>query len=177
MPYDIRQFIEDLKEAGELIEIDEEVDWNYEISAYEILSGYFDGPAFLFNNIKGVKSGRVLVGHFAGSYQKPHKRHAICLGLDPNMDRASWVRGASRAIGTMLKPVEVATRIGLSLSCVRGMLRRGELPALVLRRGCGRSRTRSIYRVPETALTQWLEDRPWVGPERFHPKKRKRGTP
>lgn len=110
MPYDIRQFIEDLKKAGELIEIDEEVDWNYEISAYEILSGYFDGPAFLFNNVKGSKTGaRVLVGHFAGSYQKPHKRHAICLGLDPNIDRATWVRQASRSIGTMLKPVEVAT--------------------------------------------------------------------
>jgi 4-hydroxy-3-polyprenylbenzoate decarboxylase len=112
MSYDIRDLIEDLKKRGELIEIDEEADWNYEIPAYEVISGRFDGPAFLFNNIKGVPKGpRVLVGHFSGSFRRPHKRLAVCLGLSPSIDRPTWVREVSAAMGTMLKPVEVATGV------------------------------------------------------------------
>ena len=110
MGYDTRDFVEDLKKAGELVEIDEEVDWNYEIPAYEVISGRFDGPAFLFNNIKGIPKGpRVLVGHFSGSFRRPHKRIAVCLDLPPTLDRAEWFQGAMSAMGTMLKPVEVAT--------------------------------------------------------------------
>lgn len=110
MGYDTRDFVEDLKKAGELVEIDDEVDWNFEIPAYEVISGRFDGPAFLFNNIKGISRGpRVLVGHFSGGFRRPHKRIAICLGLPPTIDRATWILMSAEAMGTMLKPVEVAT--------------------------------------------------------------------
>ena len=110
MPYDTRDFVEDLKKAGELVEIDDEVDWNYEIPAYEVISGRFDGPAFLFNNIKGIPKGpRVLVGHFSGSFKRPHKRVAISLGLSPAIDRTSWVSEAASAMSTLMRPVEVAT--------------------------------------------------------------------
>jgi len=99
-----------LRKAGELVEIDEEVDWNYEIPAYEVISGRFDGPAFLFNNIKGAPEGsRVLVGHFSGSFRRPHKRVAICLGVPPSVDRTGWINAARSAMDVMLKPVEVAT--------------------------------------------------------------------
>ena len=110
MGYDIRDFVEDLRKAGELVEINDEVDWNYEIPAYEVISGRFAGPAFLFNNIKGIPKGhRVLAGHFSGSYRKPHRRIAMCLGIPPDADRATFVRMASKAFETLLKPVEVAT--------------------------------------------------------------------
>jgi len=71
---DTREFAERLKEHGELVEIDEEVDWNYELPAMELLSGRMNGPAFLFNNIKDTPNGegRVLAGHFSGSFRKPH---------------------------------------------------------------------------------------------------------
>ena len=110
MAYDLRDFVGDLKKAGELVEINDEVDWNYEISAYEVISGRFAGPAFLFNNIKGIPKGaRALVGHFAGSFRRPHRRIAMCLGIPPDLDRATFYNMASKAMGTMLKPVEVAT--------------------------------------------------------------------
>src|SRR3989304_9545461 len=106
MAYDLRDFVEDLKKAGELVEINDEADWNYEISAYEVISGRFAGPAFLFNNIKGIPKGtRVLVGHFAGSFQRPHRRIAMCLGIPPDVDRATFYSMASKARGAMLKPV------------------------------------------------------------------------
>src|SRR3972149_11007237 len=109
MAYDIRDFVEDLKKAGELVEINDEVDWNYEISAYEVISGRFAGPAFLFDNIKGISRGaRVLVGHFAGSFRRPHRRIAMCLGIPPDVDRATFYNMASKPMGPMLKPVEGA---------------------------------------------------------------------
>lgn len=58
MAYDLRDFVEGLRTAGELVETDDEVDWNFEIPAYEVLSGRFGGPAFLFNNIKGIPTGQ-----------------------------------------------------------------------------------------------------------------------
>src|SRR3972149_4928921 len=51
----------------------------------------------------------MLVGHFAGSFQRPHRRIAMCLGIPHDVDRATFYSMASKAMGTMLKPVEVAT--------------------------------------------------------------------
>ncbi|RJX19997.1 MAG: UbiD family decarboxylase [Desulforudis sp.] len=110
MGYDLRDFLTDLKKAGELVEIDEEVDWNYEISAYEVISGRFDGPAFLFNKIKGIQPGpRVAASIFSGSFRRPHKRNAICFGIDPGLDRVGWFTELARRMSSMLRPVEVAT--------------------------------------------------------------------
>ena len=72
MAYDLRDFIADLKKVGELVEVDREVDWNYEISAFEVMSGRVGVPAFLFNKIKGTPEGqaRMLVGFFAGTFRR-----------------------------------------------------------------------------------------------------------
>ena len=109
MSYDTRDFIEDLKKAGELVEINDEVDWNYEISAFEVMSARVGGPAILFNNIKGNKEGKVLVGHFAGTFRKPHRRIAVALGMDPNTDFLDFVQGFNKRAENYLKPVEVAS--------------------------------------------------------------------
>ena len=109
MAYDLRDFIDDLKSAGELVEIDDEVDTDFEISAYDVISGRFSGPAILFNNVKGAKGYRVLVGHIAGSFQRPHKRIAIGFGLSPDLTRTEWFLEARKSISNMLRPVEVAT--------------------------------------------------------------------
>ena len=110
MAYDLRDYVEDLRKAGELVEIDDEVDWNYEIPAYEVISGRFGGPAFLFNNIKGIPKGpRVLAAPFVGTFYRPHKKCAIALGLDPNLDRATWYQELAKRMMNMLRPVEVAT--------------------------------------------------------------------
>lgn len=110
MAYDLRDFVEGLREAGELVETNDEVDWNYEIPAYEVLSGRFGGPAFLFNNIKGIPKGpRVLAAPFVGSFYRPHKKAAIALGMDPNLDRTQWIQELSKRMATMLRPVEVST--------------------------------------------------------------------
>jgi 4-hydroxy-3-polyprenylbenzoate decarboxylase len=109
MPYDLRSYVDDLKKAGELVEVDREVDWNYEISAFEVLSGRLGGPAFLFNKIKGCPETRVLAGQFSGTLRRPFKRDAIMLGIDPNVDRFTFFKECIPKFATMLRPVEVAT--------------------------------------------------------------------
>jgi 4-hydroxy-3-polyprenylbenzoate decarboxylase len=110
MAYDLRDYIEVLRNAGELVEINDEVDWNYEISAYEVMSGRVGGPAFLFNKIKDIPEGpRVLAGHFHGDHKRPFRKAALTLGLDPTLDRVGFAKVASQALGSMLKPVEVST--------------------------------------------------------------------
>lgn len=110
MGYDTRDFIDDLKKRGELVEVDEEVDWNLEIPAYSVISGRFGGPAFLFNNIKGLPKGhRVLTGMLIGDSIRPHRKLAVALGIDPKVDFATWYQELARKMANMLRPVEVAT--------------------------------------------------------------------
>ena len=108
---DTRELIKVLKDRGELVEVNEEVDWNYEAPAMELLSGRVNGPAFLFNNIKGTPpgEGRILAGHFSGSYRKPHRRQAIMVGLDPEIDTVSYTQELAKRMSSPIRPVEVAT--------------------------------------------------------------------
>jgi 4-hydroxy-3-polyprenylbenzoate decarboxylase len=106
---DLRDFIQILKDHGELVEVDEEVDWNYVIPAFDLMSGIVAGPAFLFNKPKGVKEGRVLEGHFAGPFRKPHRRQALAVGLDPEIDEVGYNREMLKRYATPLRPIEVAT--------------------------------------------------------------------
>jgi 4-hydroxy-3-polyprenylbenzoate decarboxylase len=109
MAYDMRNFVDDLRKAGELVEVDREATWNFEIPAFEVMSARIGGPAFLFNKITGCPETRLLVGGFAGTFRKPHKRVAIALGEDPNVDRFTWFRLMLPKMMNMLRPVEVAT--------------------------------------------------------------------
>ncbi len=53
---DLRAFIEDLRAAGDLREISG-ADWNLEIGAITELLGEEEGPAILFDDIKGHPAG------------------------------------------------------------------------------------------------------------------------
>lgn len=107
----LRDFIDELKRRGELVEINEEVDWNYEIGCFDSLSGLSRGPALLFNKVKGVPEGkgRVVVNHLSGTFRKPHRRIAISLDIDPELDRLQYYDEIARRSGAMLRPVEVAS--------------------------------------------------------------------
>ena len=63
---DMRGWIEALRGAGELREIDAEVDWDVELGTiYRMAQGKGDRPAFLFRNIKDYNgAGRPLPGDF-----------------------------------------------------------------------------------------------------------------
>ncbi|WP_435547454.1 UbiD family decarboxylase [Desulfobacterium sp. N47] len=108
---DTRELVQVLKDHNELVEVNEEVDWNYEIPAMELLSGRVNGPAFLFNNIKGIKQGegRVLAGHFSGSYRLPHRRQAMLVGLDPDITSVDYSQELAKRMSSPIRPIEVAS--------------------------------------------------------------------
>ena len=104
---DLRSWLELLKTHGELVEIDEEVDWKFEMGCllrriYDIPGG---GPAVLFKNIKGYRDA---VGRkfFAGSFSS-FRRLAMVMGLPPDSHYKDTVLKYAKGIEHPFHPVLV----------------------------------------------------------------------
>jgi UbiD family decarboxylase len=82
-----RSFVEALRADGDLVAIDREVDPNLEAAAITRIAYETDGPAPLFNNLKGAKDGLFrILGAPAGLRRDPTTRYgrlARHLGLEP----------------------------------------------------------------------------------------------
>ena len=82
---DMRHWMKALQSAGELREIDAEVDWNVELGTItRIAQGAGTGPALLFNNIKDYNKNTTRCGQvFAGGLGS-YRRVAMMMGLPPD---------------------------------------------------------------------------------------------
>lgn len=110
MAYDFRDMFSDLKKRGELLEIDQEVDWNLEAAAIAAMSYRVEGPAVVFNKLKGYPPGyRLVAGLFAGTLAKPWRRIALAMGLDPDVDLDTVRRVIGERLQNPIKPIEVST--------------------------------------------------------------------
>src|SRR5579883_2289081 len=82
----LREYIEALRELGELVEVTREVDWNLEIGAITRRVNELGAPAPLFTTIKGIAPGFRVLGAPAGISSAPGRylcRVALSLGLSP----------------------------------------------------------------------------------------------
>ena len=79
---DMRNWMKALKSAGELREIDAEVDWNVELGTVtRMAQGPGTGPALLFKNIKDYNKNTTRCGQvFAGGLGS-YRRVAMMMGL------------------------------------------------------------------------------------------------
>jgi UbiD family decarboxylase len=81
----LREYLDELRRIGELVEVDAEVDWNLEMGAI-IRRVYEEGaPAPLFRRIKGIDPQFRAFGAPAGTSRQPGlylSRVALSLGLD-----------------------------------------------------------------------------------------------
>ena len=59
---DFRQYLEALEKAGQLVHVTREVSPEFEVAAYVRKSSDTDGPAFVFENVKGHPSWRIAAG-------------------------------------------------------------------------------------------------------------------
>ena len=76
MPFgDLREFLKYLESKGELLRIREEVDVKHEIAAYIRKTSDMQGPALLFENVKG-STIPVVGGLFAN-----RRRNLLALGV------------------------------------------------------------------------------------------------
>jgi UbiD family decarboxylase len=96
----LRDYIEALKQLGEVQEIEREVDWNLEIGAIIRRCNETGAPAPLFNTIRGIEKGFRVFGAPAGVSQ--HKglylaRMALSLGLDAHASGPELVTALAQA--------------------------------------------------------------------------------
>jgi len=81
----LREYLDALKNVGELVEVEREVDWNLEVGAIIRRVYETQAPAPLFRRIKGIENGFRIFGAPAGVSRQPGlylARVAISLGLD-----------------------------------------------------------------------------------------------
>ena len=95
-----REYVEKLKECGEIVTVEKEVDWNLEMSAITRRAYDLPAPAPLFQNIKGCTPGFRVLGAPVGlspDRSHPFLRVALSLGLPvdtsaPGLVGAEWSR-------------------------------------------------------------------------------------
>ena len=87
---DLRGWLKKVEEINELNVIQEEVDWDEELSAVTYMAGKENGsPALLFENIKGYPEGFRVLSNILGSSLR---RIALTLGLPMNLSTMDMIR-------------------------------------------------------------------------------------
>ena len=106
---DLRGWIKALHAAGEIKEIDAEVDWNIEMgTVMRLAQGTGDGPALMFNNIKDYGANarcRRVFGCGLASY----RRVAMMLGVDPDTHPRDLVKLGRNVLNGAVPPKIVST--------------------------------------------------------------------
>ena len=88
MDVDLRSYLNDLRKKGELLEVEEEVDLRYEITAvFKEVSGEQGGPAVLFKNVQGHPNKSV-----AGNLLASRKKMALALGCNVDELRDTYIK-------------------------------------------------------------------------------------
>ncbi len=107
---DLRGWLKALGAAGELHEINAQVDWNIELGTITRLAqGPGTGPALLFNNIKDYnKANSICRRVFAGSLSN-YRRIAMMMGLSPGTHPRELVKLARTILTGSIPPKIVDT--------------------------------------------------------------------
>lgn len=102
---DLRDWLQRVEAMGELVRVQEEVDWDQEMAAITYLVGKQEGgPAVLFENIKGYgQEYRSLWNILASSFN----RVALTLGEPPGTPALELIRRARTTLNRRIPPVEV----------------------------------------------------------------------
>jgi UbiD family decarboxylase len=96
----LREYIDALKEIGEIQEIDKEVDWNLEMGAITRHCYELRAPAPLFNSIRGIEKGFRVLGAPAG-VSRQHElylsRCSISLGFPARANGQGLIEALAKA--------------------------------------------------------------------------------
>lgn len=103
-----RDFLTALQEADLLRQVDEEVDWKFEVGAMLALTYRVEGPALLFSRISGYGPEHKMVGAlYAGTREVPWSKMAIGLGLPRDLTYDQWSEVWEARLRHRIKPVVV----------------------------------------------------------------------
>ena len=102
---DLRGWIAALKAAGELQEINAEVDWNIELGTImRLAQGAGTGPALLFNNIKDYHMADSRCRRIFGNGLSSYRRVAMMLGLSPDTHPRDLVKIGRNVLNGSIPP-------------------------------------------------------------------------
>ncbi|OIQ93978.1 phenolic acid decarboxylase subunit C [mine drainage metagenome] len=99
---DLRSFLAAIEASGDLVKIDDEIDWDQELAGIGRLGCERNGPAFLFNNIKDYPGWRTIANPVAG-----WRRYAVGLGLPADTSVREMYRVYAEREGHLIPPVVV----------------------------------------------------------------------
>lgn len=100
---DNREYISALKQAGEVVFIEKEVDWDLEAGAIVRRAQELRTPAPFFLKIKDYPEGYRILGAPYASY----RRAAIAMGLDPDVHPSVIIEEFSNRLENPIKPIIV----------------------------------------------------------------------
>lgn len=107
---DQRGWLQALKAAGELREVEAEVDWNTELGTImRLAQGEGSGPALLFKNIKDYNTNRSRCGSVFGLGLASYRRISMMLGLDPETHPRELVKLGRTLLTDRVPPTIVPT--------------------------------------------------------------------
>ncbi len=107
---DMRGWIDALRKAGELAEVNAEIDWNVELgTALRLAQGPGTGPAVLFNNIKDYNGPNARCSKIFGGGLGSYRRVAMMLGCDIDTHPRELVKLGRTILSDRLPPVTVKT--------------------------------------------------------------------
>ena len=103
---DLREYIETLKQTGDLTEVDHEVDWNLEVGAIiRRISEGKRGPSLLFNKIKDYPSGYRILGEPMVTY-----RHlSVAMGMPVDSSYKEVLLEYGKRINKPIRPIVLNT--------------------------------------------------------------------
>src|SRR5437588_8480010 len=90
----MRRFVAQLEEAGELVSVNRQVDWDLEMGAIARRCYETGAPAPLFTDVKGAQAGLRAIGAPMGVSRHPGHalaRIALALGLPPSATAAEII--------------------------------------------------------------------------------------
>lgn len=104
----LRDYLELLDKAGELVEINEEVDWYLEAGAIARRAQDLRAPAPLFQRVKGYPAGIRLFGNsFGPTRPVVHGRVSLAMGLPQETPTQEIIAEFARRLERPIKPVRV----------------------------------------------------------------------
>jgi 4-hydroxy-3-polyprenylbenzoate decarboxylase len=107
---DLRAWIEALRGAGELHEVNAQVDWNIELgTVMRLAQGAGRGPAILFNNIKDYNGPQARGRRVFGCSLSSYRRIAMMLGLPKDTHPRELVKLARNILNGTIAPKIVKT--------------------------------------------------------------------
>lgn len=107
---DLRGWIQNLKDENQIHEVDAEVDWDGEIGAISRrVFGQGNGPALLFNNIKGYNGNEAWCRQVFTGGMSNYQRIAMTLGLPADAPVRDLVLATRHYLTQRVAPVEVPT--------------------------------------------------------------------